>query len=86
VPGRDLGTALDWAAGRAAAKGFAGVTVACEPIGHRWRELGQLAAERGMPFSCAANGRSPRGKSDGDQRAEVDSWFDPGSEASGAEL
>jgi transposase len=48
----DLGTALDWAAQRAAAKGFAGVTVACEPTGHRWRVLGQLAADRGMPFVC----------------------------------
>src|SRR5450755_4746310 len=47
-----LGTTLDWAAGRAAAKGFARVTVACEPTGHRWRVLGQLAAERGMPFVC----------------------------------
>jgi hypothetical protein len=46
----DLGTALDWAAQRATAKGFAGVTVACEPTGHRWRALGQLAADRGMPF------------------------------------
>lgn len=27
-----LSTALDWAAGRAAARGFARVTVACEPI------------------------------------------------------
>jgi transposase len=48
----DLGPALDWAAGRAAAKGFAGVTVSCEPTGHRWRVLGQLAADRGMPFVC----------------------------------
>jgi transposase len=48
----DLGAALDWAAERAAAKGFAGVTVACEPTGHRWRVLGQLAGERGMPFVC----------------------------------
>jgi transposase len=48
----DLGAALDWAAGRAAAKGWAGVTVACEPTGHRWRVLGQLAAERSMPFVC----------------------------------
>jgi transposase len=44
---------LDWAAERAAARGLAGVTVACEPTGHRWRVLGQLAAERGMPFVCA---------------------------------
>ena len=48
----DLGVALDWAAGRAASKGWAGVTVSCEPTGHRWRVLGQLAADRGMPFVC----------------------------------
>jgi transposase len=48
----DLGQALDWAAQRAAARGFAGVTVACEPTGHRWRVLGQLAADRGMSFVC----------------------------------
>ena len=48
----DLGTALDWAGERAVAKGFAGVTVACEPTGHRWRVLGQLAADRGMSFVC----------------------------------
>ncbi len=48
----DLGVALDWAAQRAAAKGWAGVTVACEPTGHRWRVVGQLAADRGMPFVC----------------------------------
>jgi transposase len=47
-----LGTALDWAADRAAASGFTGVTVACEPTGHRWRILGQLAAERGMSLVC----------------------------------
>jgi hypothetical protein len=48
----DLGIALDWAAERAEAKGFAGVTVSCEPTGHRWRVLGQLAADRSMPFVC----------------------------------
>jgi transposase len=48
----DLGGALDWAAERAAAKGWAGVTVACEPTGHRWRVLGQLAEDRAMPFVC----------------------------------
>jgi transposase len=48
----DLGPALDWAAERAVAKGWAGVTVSCEPTGHRWRVLGQLAADRGMPFVC----------------------------------
>jgi transposase len=48
----DLGVALDWAAGRAAAKGWAGVTVACEPTGHRWRVLAQLAADRPVLFVC----------------------------------
>src|SRR3954463_107827 len=48
----DLGAALDWAAAKAAAHGFAGATVSCEPTGHRWRVLGQLAADRGMPFVC----------------------------------
>ena len=33
----NLGAALDWAAERANAKGFTGVTVTCEPTGHRWR-------------------------------------------------
>ena len=48
----DLGTALDWARERAVAKGWSAVTVACEPTGHRWRVLGQLAAIRDMPFVC----------------------------------
>jgi transposase len=52
VPAWDLGAALDWAAARAAGHGFAGVTVACEPTGHRWRVLGRLAADRSMPFVC----------------------------------
>ncbi len=48
----ELGSALDWAAERSTRAGYAGVTVACEPTGHRWRVLGQLAAERGMLFVC----------------------------------
>ncbi len=48
----DLGAALDWAAERAARAGFPGVTLAAEPTGHRWRVLGQLAADRGMRFVC----------------------------------
>jgi hypothetical protein len=55
-----LGGALDWAAARAAAQGFAQVTVACEPTGHRWRVLGQLAVlglrwfrDRTMPNALA---------------------------------
>ena len=48
----ELGVALDRAAARDAAAGFAGVTVAVEPNGHRWRVVGQLAAARRMPFVC----------------------------------
>jgi transposase len=48
----DLGAALDWAAVRGTRAGYVGVTVACEPTGHRWRVLGQLAADRGMAFVC----------------------------------
>src|SRR6476661_4789143 len=51
---RDLGTALDWAHERAAAKGFAGMTVSCEPTGHRWRVLAQLAADGGLPRGACA--------------------------------
>ncbi|WP_328400697.1 hypothetical protein [Nocardia sp. NBC_00403] len=52
----DLGAALDWAVQRAAGAGFAGVTVACEPTGHRWRVLGQLAADQGMAL-CVSSRR-----------------------------
>jgi transposase len=48
----ELVAALDWASDRAARAGFAGATVACEPTGHRWRVLGQLASDRGMSFVC----------------------------------
>jgi transposase len=47
-----LGAALDWAAEHATRAGFTGVTVSCEPTGHRWRVIGQLAADRSMPFVC----------------------------------
>src|SRR5512135_3689984 len=47
-----LGEALDWAVAQAAAKGFAQVTVACEPTGPRWLQVQQLCAERGLPLVC----------------------------------
>jgi hypothetical protein len=47
-----LGEVLDWALVKAKAAGFASVTVACEPTGHRWRVLDQLAAERGLNLVC----------------------------------
>ena len=48
----ELGGVLDWAVTRAAGAGFASVTVACEPTGHRWRVLDQLAAGRGLALVC----------------------------------
>jgi transposase len=47
-----LGEALDWAAGQARAKGFAHVTVACEPTGPRWLQVQRLCAGRGLPLVC----------------------------------
>jgi hypothetical protein len=48
----ELGELLDWAVGKASAAGFVSVTVACEPTGHRWRVLDQLAAGRGLALVC----------------------------------
>ena len=48
----DLGPVLDWARRVAHKHGFAGVTVGCEPTGHRWMVLNQLAAQRDMPLVC----------------------------------
>ncbi len=48
----ELGDLLDWAVTQAAGAGFASVTVACEPTGHRWRVLDQLAAGRGLALVC----------------------------------
>jgi transposase len=47
-----LGGLLAWAAGQAARHGFARVVVGCEPTGHRWRSVMQLADEAGMGFVC----------------------------------
>jgi len=57
----DLGVALDWAAERAAATGWAGVTVACEPTRHRWRVLGQLAPSAACR-SCVCSRCKRRGR------------------------
>ena len=43
---------LGWGAERAAKAGFAGVTVACEPTGHRWKALMGLADAAGHGFVC----------------------------------
>ena len=47
-----LGSLLGWAAERAAAAGFTGLTVACEPTGHRWKALMRLADAGGHGSAC----------------------------------
>ena len=47
-----LGPALMWARQVAEQHGFADVTVGCEPTGHRWRVLDQLAAQQDMALVC----------------------------------
>ena len=47
-----LGEVLDWAVGKAKARGFESVTVACEPTGSRWMHVQQACAERGLNFVC----------------------------------
>jgi transposase len=47
-----LGGLLDWAVERAVKAGFAGLTVVCEPTGHRWKALMGLADAAGHGFAC----------------------------------
>jgi transposase len=47
-----LGEAVAWGLARAAEAGYRSVVVACEPTGHRWRVLDQLAAEHGVVLVC----------------------------------
>ena len=43
---------LEWGAERARRAGFAGLMVACEPTGHRWKALMGLADAAGHGFGC----------------------------------
>ena len=47
-----LGSLLDRAVSHATRVGFASVTVACEPTGHRWQIVQQMAIERDLPMVC----------------------------------
>jgi transposase len=47
-----LGQAIAWGREQAAAAGFAGVTLACEPTGHRWKVVDELAAAAGVVLVC----------------------------------
>ena len=46
-----LGEAIEWGRAQAVAAGFAGVTLACEPTGHRWKVVDELAAA-GIVLVC----------------------------------
>jgi transposase len=48
----ELGPVLAWAREQAHRHGFTDVTVGCEPTGHRWRVLDQLAAQQDMALVC----------------------------------
>lgn len=52
VKAHNLGSLLVWAAQHAAKHGFVGVTVGCEPTGHRWKAVMGLADGAGMGFVC----------------------------------
>jgi transposase len=47
-----LGRALEWGLGVADRQGFAGVVVACEPTGHRWRVVLEHAHRLGLEVVC----------------------------------
>jgi len=47
-----LDEVLGWGLAAARARGFAGVVVACEPTGHRWRVVAEHAAACGLELVC----------------------------------
>ena len=49
---RQLATAIEWSRAQASAAGFAGIVIACEPTGHRWKTVRDLAAAVGVDVVC----------------------------------
>lgn len=47
-----LGEAIEWGRREALCAGFAGVTLACEPTGHRWKVVDELATAAGIDLVC----------------------------------
>lgn len=47
-----LAETIAWGRDQAVAAGFAGVTLACEPTGHRWKVVAELAAAAGIELVC----------------------------------
>lgn len=47
-----LAEAICWGKQQAIAAGFAGITLACEPTGHRWKVVDELAMAAGIDLVC----------------------------------
>jgi transposase len=47
-----LAEAIEWGRRQALAAGFAGVALACEPTGHRWKVVDELAVAAGIELVC----------------------------------
>lgn len=47
-----LAEAIEWGRLQALAAGFTGVTLACEPTGHRWKVVNELATTAGIELVC----------------------------------
>jgi transposase len=62
----ELDRAVAWGQRRARAAGFAGVVVACEPTGHRWRVLARLAGQAGAGLVCVPPMLVARGREEED--------------------
>jgi transposase len=62
----ELGQAIGWGAARAREAGFAGVVVACEPTGHRWKVVARLAEQAGAALVCVSPMLVCRGREEDD--------------------
>ena len=47
-----LAEVIEWGKQQAIAAGFIGVTLACEPTGHRWKVVDELARAAGIDLVC----------------------------------
>jgi transposase len=62
----ELDQAISWGDARARAAGVAGVVVACEPTGHRWKVVARLAEQAGVALVCVSPMLVARGREEDD--------------------
>lgn len=67
---------LDWALPIAAAAGFAGIVLGCEPTGHRWKPLADRARARGIELACVNPMLVHRGREEDDFTRERSDFKD----------